>query len=165
MKLTTSTLLIVLLFTLSCQPKREIKFPTTNLEEAAVIPKPLEVSASSSGFALDQYTKLSVVSEDEAFEDVANYLSDKIKSRTGVDLKNTSRNYTQLSIQQAEGFTNEEGYELEIRQDSLILKAGTAAGAFRGIQTIRQLIPEEANKTLTDYPIWVIPTGTIKDEP
>jgi hexosaminidase len=165
MKLTTSTLLIVLLFTLSCQPKREIKFPTTNLEEAAVIPKPLEITASSSGFALDQYTELSVVSEDEAFEDVANYLSDKIKNRTGIDLNKVTRSYTQLSIQQAEGFTNEEGYELEIRQDSLILKAGTAVGAFRGIQTIRQLIPEEANETLTDFPIWIIPTGTIKDEP
>jgi hexosaminidase len=153
MKLTTSTLLIVLLFTLSCQPKRELNFPTTNLEEAAVIPKPLEVTVLGSGFALDQYTALSVVSEDKAFEDVANYLTDKIGKRTGVDLKTTSRSYTQLSIHQAEGFTNEEGYELEIRQDSLILKTGTAAGAFRGIQTIRQLISEEANETLTDYPI------------
>lgn len=165
MKLTSSTVLLVLLFSLSCQSKRELNFPTTNLEEAAVIPKPLETTATNSGFALDKHTQLSLVSEDKAFQGVADYLSDKIKSRVGLDLKTTSRSYTQLSIQQVEGFTNNEAYELEIRQDSLILKAGTAAGAFRGIQTIRQLIPEEANETLTDYPIWIIPTGIIKDEP
>ena len=81
MKLTSSTLLLVLLLALSCQPKRELNFPATNLEEAAVIPKPLETTATNSGFALDQYTKLSVVSEDKAFESVADYLTDKIEKR------------------------------------------------------------------------------------
>lgn len=165
MKLTTSTLLLLVLVAFSCQPKRHIDFATTNLKEAKVIPQPLEISASGSGFALDKYTELSVVADDEAFEDVADYLSDKIKDRTGVDLKATSRSYTQLSIQQSTGFDNDEAYELVIKEDSLILKAGTAAGAFRGIQTIRQLIPEEAITTLADYPIWVIPTGDISDEP
>lgn len=165
MKLTQLYLLLFALLVLSCQPKREIDLPATNLEEAYIIPKPLETTASGSGFALDKYTALSVLADDEAFEGVADYLSNKIKNRTGVDLKATSRSYTQLIIQQVEGFANDEAYEIEIKEDSLVLRARTAEGAFRGIQTIRQLIPEEAITDLAKYPIWVIPTGTIKDQP
>ena len=33
-----------------------------------------------------------------------------------------------------------EAYELKIGSDSILLAAGTAEGAFRGIQTLRQLL-------------------------
>lgn len=165
MKSFNLALLFIILLTFSCQPERNIDFEKTNLKESKLIPQPLQVVASGSGFALDKYTQLSVVFKDQAFEAVANYLSDKIKNRTGIDLNSTSKSYTQISIQQTDDFSNDEAYELVIEEDSLVLKAGTAAGAFRGIQTIRQLIPEEPNETLTDYPIWIIPTGIVKDQP
>lgn len=165
MKSFNLALLFIILLTFSCQPERNIDFEKTNLKESKLIPQPLQVMASGSGFALDKHTQLSVVFKDQAFEGVADYLSDKIRNRTGIDLKSNSNGYTQISIQQTNEISNDEVYELVIKEDSLVLKAGTAAGAFRGIQTIRQLIPEDPNEMLTDYPIWIIPTGTVKDQP
>lgn len=52
-----------------------------------------------------------------------------------------------------------------ITQDSIIINAKTAAGAFRGIQTLRQIIPEESNDTLTAHKMWLVPTGKILDQP
>ena len=45
------------------------------------------------------------------------------------------------------------------------MAAPSAKAAFRGIQTIRQLIPEISNDTLAEYPIWPIATGSIEDHP
>jgi len=58
-----------------------------------------------------------------------------------------------------------ESYQLYITTDSVILNSNTAAGAFRGIQTLRQIIAEVSNDTLAKYPIWTIPTGKIIDNP
>ena len=58
-----------------------------------------------------------------------------------------------------------EAYQLYITADSVILNSNTAEGAFRGIQTIRQIIPETSNDTLADYKVWTIPTGKIIDNP
>ncbi len=58
-----------------------------------------------------------------------------------------------------------EAYQLYITPDSIILNSNTAEGAFRGIQTIRQIIPETSNDTLADYKVWTIPTGKIVDRP
>lgn len=54
---------------------------------------------------------------------------------------------------------NPEAYELDITENALYLSSNTSEGAFRGIQTILQLIHH------TDTGDWIIPTGMIKDEP
>ncbi len=58
-----------------------------------------------------------------------------------------------------------EAYQLYISKDSIILNAKTSEGAFRGVQTLRQLIPETSNDTLAEMPLWPIPTGKILDKP
>ena len=57
------------------------------------------------------------------------------------------------------------GYQLYIKNDSIIINAATAAGAFRGVQTLRQIIPTVSNDTITDHKMWLIPSGKIIDEP
>lgn len=164
MKATYFSLLILIILSTSCQ-KRSIEFPKTDISQAALIPKPLIINSSGSGFALDAFTSVSVLSDDEAFDEVASYLVEKIEQKTGFQVASGEKIYNHLVIREGSGFSKPEGYRLRINEDSLVLTSGTAAGAFRGIQTLRQLIPETSNDTLTSNPVWVIPTGMITDEP
>ena len=164
MKATVFSLITLLIIGSSCQ-KRNLDFPETDLTAAVLIPKPLDIKATGSGFALDAFTSVSVLSVDEAFEEVASYLVEKIERKTAFQVASGEKTYNHLVIREGSGFSKPEGYRLSINEDSLVLTSGTPAGAFRGIQTIRQLIPEMSNDTLTSNPVWIIPTGMITDEP
>ncbi len=166
---------IVLIFTFmitSCsqKSKRVINYPETDLAAQFLIPKPSEVIAAKSGFALDEFTSIVTTGNDEAYQKVGEFLADKIKFKTGLYLsvnEETETTETVISINQVEGLdrVNSEAYEIIISNDSIVLNSSTAAGAFRGAQTIRQIIPEISNETLAENKIWVVPTGKIKDAP
>ena len=53
----------------------------------------------------------------------------------------------------------DEGYELTINRDKIVIEASTTAGAFYAIQTLRQLME------LTGRGSYVIPAGQIRDRP
>ncbi len=162
---------ISFLLLVSCgEKKRELNFPETNLETTAFIPKPLQVTATKDGFALDQFTAISTAKNNSEFEAVASFLAEKIKGKTNLNIpvNSTIENkggtiYFKHSTD--ENLNTKEAYRLAISKDSVILSANTSEGAFRGVQTFRQLIPEKANDTLAAYPIWTLPTGTIVDRP
>jgi hexosaminidase len=63
----------------------------------------------------------------------------------------------------------DEGYELTIAADSVRLVATRPAGLFRGVQTLRQLLPAgiEAEQSLIggSARVWTIPPGRITDRP
>lgn len=163
----TTVFLIANVF--SCGPKeRVIEFPRTDLSAAPLIPLPLEISATHSGFALDSFTSLQIDENVDGFKKVGTFLADKIKLKTGLEIGLSTSPTAQsiIHIKHSDLDTGSpESYHLKISRDSLILTAGTAIGAFRGIQTIRQLIPENANDTLAENAIWVIPTGKVVDAP
>lgn len=162
-------LLATLLLT-SCTEStdRVLNLPITDLTTAALIPLPQEMRATNSGFALDEYTALSTAGAED-FADVSAFLAKAITDHTGLQIPtgNASEGgaLTVISLEQTGDLGNSEAYRLVITEDSIRLQAGTAAGAFRGVQTIRQLIPHASTDTLAENPIWVIPTGTITDEP
>jgi hexosaminidase len=60
----------------------------------------------------------------------------------------------------------EEGYELNVTSDSVRLVANRPAGLFRGIQTIRQLLPADIESDMgLDRVDWPIPALRIVDQP
>ena len=60
----------------------------------------------------------------------------------------------------------EEGYELHVTRDSARLIANRPAGLFRGIQTIRQLLPADIESDMGQERYdWSIPALTITDQP
>ena len=60
----------------------------------------------------------------------------------------------------------EEGYRLTVTTDSLRLVANAPAGLFRGVQTIRQLLPVEIESDMgVARSIWPIPSLVIVDKP
>ena len=105
------------------------------------------------------------------FPEVGEFLSEKIKWYTELDIPvNRSAapsDHRVIFIDQADStvLSDREAYGINITQDSIVLRARTAEGAFRGIQTLRQIIPETSNDTLAETKMWLIPTGTITDNP
>ncbi|WP_034041641.1 family 20 glycosylhydrolase [Wocania ichthyoenteri] len=171
---TLVTLFFVIIFMACSKQKKErvINFPKTDLSLENFIPKPLQVIPSNNGFALDKYTAIYTSKNIEGYEDVGKFLAKKIKAKTDLDLQvnvNDLPNIeTVIYINQSDSLNVEglEAYELHITQDSIILNSNTAAGSFRGIQTLRQIIPEVSNDTLiARTKIWTIPTGKIIDNP
>lgn len=169
------SLVVLIVFTafVACQQekKKVINFPMTDLTAENLIPKPLKIIPTNGAFGLDKNTIIYTSQNAEGFPEVGEFLSEKIKWQTELDLAvNSTPNASSqriIFINQSDSteFSSKEGYDLYITQDSIILNAKTAEGAFRGIQTIRQIIPETSNDTLSENKMWLIPTGKIIDNP
>ncbi len=161
-----------IILSMGCEaPKKEIPMPETDLTSENLIPMPSSIVATNSGFRLDQYTRIETSPDNAGLQEVASYLTDKIAEKTGLRLDTSidesQNNEAVIYLLQKEDKTwpNDEAYTLSIKKDSLILEAPTAKAAFRGVQTIRQLIPEISNDTLAEHSIWPISTGIIEDHP
>ena len=172
--LSRAVLIFALVISLAaCQSKKkEIIFPKTDLSSVALIPKPVKTVATNSAFGLDSSTVIFTSVNNPDFEKAGEFLAEKIHAKLGFDLSvNTASNEKGIDrviyINQSDSvdLKTPESYQLYIKKDSIYVNAKTAAGAFRGIQTLRQLIPEQSNDTLTDHPLWLIPTGKVFDEP
>ncbi len=161
----------VLGITACTPPKQKITYPPTDLSRAALIPKPLKVVPTHSAFGLDSKTMIYATPTDKGFEQVGQFLAEKIRSRLALDIPVNTTPAADIEriiyIHQTDSLPDDspEAYQLYIKNDSILLNAKTAAGAFRGIQTLRQLIPEQSNDTLAPQPMWLIPSGKINDAP
>ncbi|MBV1888458.1 MAG: family 20 glycosylhydrolase, partial [Urechidicola sp.] len=155
----TLTILIVGFSFVSCQNE----VPKTDLTKESLIPKPLNVSATNSSFLLNEHSNIQT-SETEGFYEVGIFLSEKINAKTKLALDVNSKSGVIL-INKVEKyqFSNNESYELHITKDSIVVNALSAEGAFRAVQTLRQLIPFKS--VSPDKNAWAISTGTISDEP
>jgi len=173
---TIRSLIILLLLStfITCttqKKKRVINFPKTNLTLENLIPKPLKVVATNDGFALDTFTAIYTSKSEVGFEDIGKFLAKKIKEQTGLKILVNANECTNLETaiyinkSKNNALVGPEAYQLYISKDSVVLNANNAEGAFRGIQTFRQLIPEKSNDTLAETKIWTIPTGKITDAP
>jgi hexosaminidase len=153
------------------EKKKIINFPATDLTSENLIPKPLNITPTNSAFGLDKNTIIHTSENAAGFAEVGEFLSEKIKWQIDLDLpvnassEATSQRIIYINQSDSTTFSSKEGYDLYITQDSIILNAKTAEGAFRGIQTIRQIIPETSNDTLSENKMWLIPTGKITDQP
>ncbi len=176
MKILIKSLIICCAFVaiLSCEAekkKRVLNFPKTDLAMENMIPKPMKIIATNGGFALDEFTAIYTSENASGFPEVGKFLADKIKAKTSL---NIPVNVAEVPNREGIIYINQsdslelnapEAYQLYITADSVILNSNTAEGAFRGIQTIRQIIPETSNDTLAEYKVWTIPTGKIIDNP
>lgn len=165
-------LFFLLLIELACtQEKKKIDYPKTDLALAPIIPKPLKITATNSAFGLDSKTAIFTSQNAEGFEEVGQFLSKKIKELLEIELfvnegdEKTVDRIIYINQTDSLETSSPEAYQLYIKNDSLFLNAKTAAGAFRGIQTLQQLIPEKSNDTLAEQPMWPIPSGKISDAP
>ncbi|WP_423128639.1 beta-N-acetylhexosaminidase [Gaoshiqia sp. Z1-71] len=141
----------------------------TDLTTAALIPQPVSVVANGSAFELTPKTVISVPEGSAPITRVAELLADKLNPATGFGLQvqpvtkaPSAGIYLSLEADEALG---EEGYQLVITKKLLRLTANSPQGLFRGIQTIRQLLPASLESASVGQGPWVIAGGTIRDFP
>ena len=138
-----------------------------------IIPQPLRIELKSGVFCLTSETEI-LASENS--RSVAEFLVQRLRPATGYKLpikypKQVSKQA--LTLQTIELHTDsqkadlgEEGYELSVTADRILVTAATAAGVFYGCQSLLQLFPPEIERQeLVQQASWTIPQLEIEDTP
>jgi hexosaminidase len=159
------TILLFTLFLFSCDKKNKY----SELSVVPIIPQPAYVESGRGVFEL---TKNSIIYVDTATPEwlsIAEALAEKIRPSTGFAMNISVAQQPTLSgirltlVNEPELAT--EGYHLDITEKFVTVSANTAQGAFRAIQTIRQLLPTSIELTSRQDMSWKIPAGVIRDFP
>jgi hexosaminidase len=135
-----------------------------------VIPNPIDIIPLRGTFRLNSETRIEV---DRGTKAVGSYLHQLIYPATGCLLQLKEKHDSEartgmilLTTSGAETLLGDEGYELSVTSDSIILRALKENGLFYGVQTIRQLLPPEIENRQGVHPqTWEIPAVAIKDKP
>ena len=141
-------------------------------EIISVIPKPTTMTPSDGTFTLSQET---TIVTDENTVRLGKYAKEVLSPATGFvfpvkrisEQKPATRNCISLLLIQNMDNLGEEGYELSVGKDGIAIRARTQAGILYGIQTLRQLLPSEIEKTKPagKKTTWNIPCLEIQDKP
>lgn len=132
-----------------------VAFPQSGIQaavaEPALVPRPAQIRMDAGVFSLTRSTRLVTDPGDRELRRIARTLAVPLGRAAGGKLTVTDRlpksgaaSVIRLTRQNARPDLAPEGYELEIRADGVLLRAPTAEGIFRGVQTVRQLLPAAA---------------------
>ena len=157
---------IMILAMVSCK-----KGPGSGLSKSCIIPAPVSVSLTGDFFRFSPKTDIFVIGESVELKQVAGYLAEKLRPATGFPLavkqvdNTVNPGHIYLALSGSSANPSNEGYELVISRKNVQLTAKTAEGLFRGVQTIRQLLPAKIELSEVQEGPWKIPAGTITDQP
>ena len=159
---------LVVLF--SCDSSKPVS-AEARLRFESIVPKPVSAELHGETFTLTGDTRIITDGSDEGLTNVAEFLASKINPATGFDLKvsaggEAGAGSVLLSLEGADADLGTEGYALTIEQDRIRLVANAPQGLLWGVQTLRQLLPEEIERSEPAAGVaWDIATGTIRDFP
>ena len=143
----------------------------SDLSSAVLIPKPVSVTSGGAYFRLDEKTGIYVQAGSAEAKGVGEYLASKLRPATGFGLAvaetevEPSKGNIFLTLMGSPSEGGDESYELTVTDKLLKLTAATPAGLFRGVQTIRQLLPDAIELKEKQQHEWKIATGNITDYP
>jgi hexosaminidase len=146
------------------------KAQTPDLSIKDIIPKPVSAVASVGAFTLTGETVISVNGSPEELLRLGHYLAGTLKPSTGFDLKvvqgtEASGGKIFLNVSGNDAALGDEGYELNVTNEMVRLTANKPAGIFRGLQTIRQLLPANIGASTLQEGPWQMAACTIRDYP
>ena len=142
--------------------------------EHSIVPAPEHFApGGGDSFHLTEAARILVEPGSAEAAAVGGYLADVLRPSTGFALPvgpaegAPPAGSVSLRLGGDEAALGEEGYELEVSSDSVVLRAARPAGLFRGVQTIRQLLPAavEAHESVVTSGPWPVPACRIVDRP
>ncbi|MBU2492298.1 MAG: beta-N-acetylhexosaminidase [Bacteroidetes bacterium] len=162
---------MIMLIAVSCVTKKiAVK---ESPEVISIIPIPSEViydRAVNNYFRLTNNTNIYVDKDNDELRRIGQYIAGKINTPTGFDLSvfdsgNLSEDgniYLRIVEDETLGT---EGYKLTVTQKNIIIEAAKTNGIFYGVQTLRQLLPDEIESNTIKNIEWRVRTVSIKDYP
>ena len=152
---------IICLLSVSCSNK----YKEVISEEAVyqIIPKPTSLEVATGQFLIDSDTK---IVGDASLAIEGSYLAEMLNLSTGKNISfDSSGTSGDIVLKIDESITNEEGYELKVTYNEIVISGKTSKGVFYGIQTLRQLMPASIETEDGSIAELVIPAVSIKDNP
>jgi hexosaminidase len=158
MKIRTLFILTVLAgILLSCSTRKE--------PVPAIIPQPVSVTQSGGVFALSPSATIRFTGRNA--EKNAIFLAEMLRPASGYKLPVSpgTGGTIRIAVDSTRVWKSEE-YSLIVGKGKIELIAGSSEGLFRGIQTIRQLLPAEIEKnSIVKGVEWIMPCVNITDYP
>jgi len=140
----------------------------------AIIPQPVSVEKNGSHFSLTSTSRIQITDRNAEVQKIARFLAEKLFRPTGYTIPiqvNATRNgsgsvISLLLNKNSDRNLGQEGYNLDVSQGIIIIKANQPAGLFYGVQTLLQLFPKEIeNKTVVKGNAWIVPGIRVTDYP
>ena len=121
--------------------------------EFNIIPKPQSIVAKEGYFTLNENTS---IKGNAQF--AIKYLQDRTNSATNFNLsenQNSAENFIEINITPSANI-KKEGYSLSVCPDRITINASDNGGAFYGVQTLLQLLPETIYSKTSCWENWNI---------
>ncbi|MCX5208499.1 family 20 glycosylhydrolase [Kitasatospora sp. NBC_00240] len=136
----------------------------------AIVPQPVSESAGTgSGFTLAAGTQVDVLSTAPAAVGVGSYLAGLLAPATGFTLPVVSSTQPQSGAlvldPNGSATLGAEGYTLTSNSGGVTVTAHGAEGLFRGVQTLRQLLPAAVESPTVKPGPWTVAPVQISDSP
>ncbi|MEK2491467.1 family 20 glycosylhydrolase [Kitasatospora purpeofusca] len=136
----------------------------------ALVPQPVSQQAvPGAGFTLTPKTRIAVLSKDAAALGVGSYLSKLLAPATGYDLKVVKKakapDKALVLDPGGPASLGAEGYTITSDKNGVVVTAHGAQGLFRGVQTLRQLLPAAVESRSKQSRTWTVAPAKISDAP
>lgn len=141
--------------------------------ETEIIPRPVMAEATGGSFTLQSNTQILVEQGHAGTAEVGQLLTDILNTPTGFSysISTTSAlipaaNQVLLTTQGSDSSLGEEGYELIVDADSILIRAPHTGGLIYGVQSLRQLLPHEIeSESLVSDISWDVECVSVWDKP
>jgi hexosaminidase len=135
-----------------------------------LIPLPASIELSQGTYTIPSNAAIFVHPDQEEIRRVGGFLADCLRPATGFELplspaEASSNDGILLTMDEEATDLGEEGYELVVEPNQILLRAPHSVGLFRGVQTIRQLLPPALQARTPQPGPWQMDCVTIRDTP
>ncbi|MCC6681684.1 MAG: family 20 glycosylhydrolase [Phycisphaeraceae bacterium] len=143
------------------------------LPVAAMVPQPLRVTPMDGAFPLHAQTRILIDADDAPLQQVGQHLVDALAQLTGWTLQLGELATAQeipadcilLSRREADAALSDEGYQMMVGPEGVVISAAQPAGLFYGVQSLIQMLPMGWDGIDSSAESLPLPSVIIEDSP